>query len=574
MRLPGAAALPRGISMTQFDYRKYRPYRPITLPDRRWPDANIERAPDWCSVDLRDGNQALVQPMSVMKKLDLFKLLVELGFKEIEIGFPSASQTEFDFARRLIEQGLIPDDVTVQVLTQARRELIERTFESLRGAKRAIVHVYNSTSPVQREQVFKASREEVVAIAVNGARLLQVGAERYPGAEWTFQYSPESFSGTEPDYAVEVCNAVLDVWRPQNGRKVVVNLPATVEMTSPNVFADQVEYFCRHVHHREHIRVSLHTHNDRGCAVAAGELGLLAGADRVEGTLFGNGERTGNMDIVTMAMNLYSQGVDPRLDLADMGRVIDIYKRCTDMPVHARHPWAGDLVYAAFSGSHQDAIRKSMAFHREHALPHWAVAYLPIDPLDLGRRYEEVVRINSQSGKGGVALVLERDHGITLPKWLHPEVSRVVQAQADATGEEISSRQVLALFEKTFIGVPEGWKLQGYDLHSEAQRTHGTFRLAKTKGESALSGDGQGLIEALIDAINRRFGVAVTVVEFDDHAMAPGTEAKALASVTVEVGGRQASACCIDEDTSLASLQATLSAIGRAVQAKALREAI
>jgi 2-isopropylmalate synthase len=560
--------------MSQFDHSKYRAYRPIALPDRRWPERLIERAPDWCSVDLRDGNQALVQPMSVPKKLEMFALLVELGFKEIEIGFPSASQTEYDFARRLIEKNLIPDSVTVQVLTQARRELIDRTFEALRGVKRAVVHVYNSTSPVQREQVFKARKEEIVAIAVNGARQLKDIAARHPGTDWTFEYSPESFSGTETDYAIEVCNAVIGVWQPQQGQKVVINLPATVEMTTPNVFADQVEYFCRHVAQREHIRVSLHTHNDRGCAVAAAELGLLAGADRIEGTLFGNGERTGNMDIVTMAMNLYSQGIDPKLYLADMARIIEVYKRCTDMPVHPRHPWAGDLVYAAFSGSHQDAIRKSMTFHKDNALPHWTVAYLPIDPRDLGRRYEEVVRINSQSGKGGVALVLERDHGITLPKWLHPAVSKVVQQHADATGEEVSSRQIVALFEKEFVAIPDGWRLQGYDLHSEAQRTHGRFRLNNGGAELQISGDGQGLIEALVDAVSRRFGVAISVVEFDEHAMSPGTEAKALASVTIEAGGRQASACCIDEDTSLASLQAVLSAIGRALVAQAgLRQA-
>lgn len=552
--------------MPTFDHSKYRPYRPIRLPDRTWPDRAIERAPDWCSVDLRDGNQALVQPMSVEKKLEMFDLLVEIGFKEIEIGFPSASQTEFAFARRLIDERRIQDSVRVQVLTQARPELIERTFEALRGVRRAIVHVYNSTSPVQREQVFKASKADIIAIAVNGARLLHEHAMRHPDAEWTFEYSPESFSGTEPEYAVEVCNAVLDVWQPQNGRGVVINLPATVEMTSPNVFADQVEYFCRHVAHREHIRVSLHTHNDRGCAIAASELGLMAGADRIEGTLFGNGERTGNMDIVTMAMNFYSQGIDPKLDFENMARVIEIYKRCTDMPVHPRHPWAGDLVYAAFSGSHQDAIRKSMAFHHEHDLPHWTVAYLPIDPRDLGRRYEEVVRINSQSGKGGVALVLERDHGITLPKWLHPAISRVVQSEADASGEEVTSRRILALFESEFLAVPEGWWLQGYDLHSEAQRTHGSFRLGGGSGaDVTLKGEGQGLIEALVDALSKRFGSKVSVIDFDEHAMTPGTEAKALAAVTVEADGHRATACCIDEDTSLASLQATLSAVGRAL---------
>ena len=561
--------------MRQFDYTKYRAYRPITLSDREWPDRTLDAAPDWCSVDLRDGNQALVQPMSVAKKLEMFRLLGDIGFREIEIGFPSASQTEYDFARRLIEQELIPESVTVQVLTQARRELIDRTFEALRGVKKSVVHVYNSTSPVQREQVFKASKEDIVQIAVNGARQLKECAEGYPDTEWIFEYSPESFSGTEPDYAVEVCNAVLDVWEPQNGRGVVINLPATVEMTTSNVFADQVEYFCRHVEHREHIRVSLHTHNDRGCAVAAAELGLMAGADRIEGTLFGNGERTGNMDIVTMAMNLYSQGVDPKLDFADMGRIIEVYKRCTDMPVHPRHPWAGDLVYAAFSGSHQDAIRKSIAFHREHGLPHWTVAYLPIDPRDLGRRYEEVVRINSQSGKGGVALVLERDHGIILPKWMHPLVSRVVQTKADESGEEISSKEILALFRQEFLTVPEGWGLEGYDLHSEAQSTHGSFRLARDGAAITVNGSGQGLLEALVDGVSRRFGVEISVVEFDEHAMAPGTEAKALASVTVETGGRQATACCIDEDTSLATLQATLSAIGRALGAQTgLRQAV
>jgi 2-isopropylmalate synthase len=433
--------------MSAFDHRKYQPYRPIAPRQRRWPDRVIERAPDWCSVDLRDGNQALPEPMSVDKKLELFALLVDIGFKEIEIGFPSASQTEFEFARQLIDRGSIPDSVTVQVLTQARRDLIERTFIALDGVKRATVHVYNSTSPAQREQVFGASKQEITQIAVDGARWIEELAARYSATEWSFQYSPESFSATEPEYAVEVCNAVIGVWAPHRGRNVIINLPATVEMSTPNVFADQIEYFCEHVDHRDHVRISLHTHNDRGCAVAAAELGLMAGADRIEGTLFGNGERTGNMDIVTMAMNLYSQGVDPELDFSNIARVIDIYTRCTAMPVHPRHPWAGELVYAAFSGSHQDAIRKSMAFHRVRGRSTWDVPYLPIDPRDLGRRYEEVVRINSQSGKGGVALVLERDHGIELPKSLQAEVGRIVQREADASGKEVSSQRILSLFE-------------------------------------------------------------------------------------------------------------------------------
>jgi 2-isopropylmalate synthase len=551
--------------MSSFDHRKYQPHRPQCGIQRTWPDREIAAAPDWCSVDLRDGNQALVHPMSVQKKLELFDLLVTIGFKEVEIGFPSASETELAFTRRLIESDLIPDSVTIQVLTQARKELIERTFAALAGVKRAIVHVYNSTSPVQRQQVFRASKAEIVEIAVNGARMLQEQAARYPQTEWTFQYSPESFSGTEPDFAVEICNAVIDVWQPQHGRPVIINLPATVEMTTPNVFADQVEYFCRNVAMREHVRVSLHTHNDRGCAVAAAELGVMAGADRIEGTLFGNGERTGNMDIVTMAMNLYSQGIDPKLDLSDIAHVIDVYRRCTDMPVHARHPWAGDLVYAAFSGSHQDAIRKSLAYHREHSLPHWDVAYLPIDPRDLGRRYEEVVRINSQSGKGGVALVLERDHGITVPAWMHPPISQVVQQQADAAGVEVSSRQVWDLFLSRFLTIPDGWQLSGYDLHSEAQHTKGEFRIGAGTNQLTITGAGQGLIEALADAVRAQFDIRVSVLAFDEHAMTPGTEAKAIASILLDVDGQQVAACCIDEDSSLATLQATLSAIGRSV---------
>jgi len=549
--------------MTRFDHTRYRPYRPVIDLKRTWPDQVLDAAPDWCSVDLRDGNQALVQPMSVAKKLELFDLLVEIGFKEIEIGFPSASQTELDFTRRLIDENRIPDDVTVQVLTQARKDLIDKTFAALEGIRRAIVHVYNSTSTVQREQVFKAGRKEIIEIAVNGARWLEEGAAKHPGTEWWFQYSPESFTGTEADYAVEVCDAVVDVWQPRQGRKVCINLPATVEMTSPNVFADQVEYFCTHVRDREHIRISLHTHNDRGCAVAASELGLMAGADRIEGTLFGNGERTGNMDILTMAMNFYSQGVDPKLDLSDIVRIIEVYERSTGMPVHQRHPWAGDLVYAAFSGSHQDAIRKSTTYHREHGLEHWNVAYLPIDPRDLGRRYEEVVRINSQSGKGGVAHVLERDHGIGLPQWMLPAVSQIVQRHADADGEEVSSRRVWELFESEFLAVPEGWQLAGYDLHVKDHQTRAQFRVVQDGVKHAIDGTGQGLIEALVDAVGKHFDVRIGVRDFDEHAMTPGTEAKAIASIMLDVDGETVAACCVDEDSSRATLQATLSAVGR-----------
>jgi 2-isopropylmalate synthase len=429
-----------------FRHQRYRPFHPLSLPDRTWPDRRMTQAPDWCSVDLRDGNQALVNPMSVARKLEMFTLLVELGFKEIEIGFPSAAEPERKFVRTLIEEDLIPEDVTVQVLTQARQALIDATFEALAGVRQASVHVYNSTSQVQREQVFRASRDEIRQLAVQGARWVLEASLRYPETNWTFQYSPESFSGTEPDFAVDVVNDVLEVWRPDRGQKVVVNLPATVEMTTPNVFADQVEWFCRHVHYRKDIRISLHTHNDRGCAVAAAEQGLLAGADRIEGTLFGNGERTGNMDVVTMAMNLYSQGIDPRLDFSDMSRVVELYRRVTGLDVHPRHPWAGDLVFAAFSGSHQDAIRKSMAYHRATQQDRWNVPYLPIDPEDIGRSYEEVVRINSQSGKGGVAHVLERDHGLLVDPALSRTLSAMVQKRAEQTGEEVSSQVILEIY--------------------------------------------------------------------------------------------------------------------------------
>ena len=405
--------------MSTFNHKKYRPFTPITKPGRRWPDKVIEQAPTWCSVDLRDGNQALIEPMSPGQKLDMFKLLVDVGFKEIEVGFPAASQTDFDFVRQLIEQDMVPDDVTIQVLTQAREHLIARSFESLKGARRAIMHLYNSTSTVQREQVFKKSSDEIKGIAVQGAKWVRDYAAKRTDTEWQFQYSPESFTGTELDYAVEVCDAVIDIWQPTPNNKTIINLPATVEVATPNVYADQIEFMCDRISRRDSVTISLHTHNDRGCGVAASELGVMAGAERIEGTLLGNGERTGNMDIVTMAMNIYSQGIDPQLDLSDMDRIINVVERCTQITVHPRHPYAGDLVFAAFSGSHQDAINKCLAIdERERSVngteTHWQVAYLPIDPRDVGRTYQEVIRINSQSGKGGVAYVLEQDYGLVL----------------------------------------------------------------------------------------------------------------------------------------------------------------
>jgi len=434
--------------MSQFDCRKYKAANPHPVVNRRWPDQVIDQAPHWCSVDLRDGNQALIEPMNVSQKEQLFHLLVKVGFKQIEVGFPAASQSDFDFVRHLIDASLIPDDVTIQVLTQARPALIQRTFEALSGSKKAIVHFYNSTSTVQRRDVFDLDCAGIKDIAIQAAQLIKEKAEGYPETQWTFEYSPESFTGTEQDFAVDVCNAVLDVFQPTVERPVIINLPATVETTTPNVFADRIECFSRHVHYRDAVVLSVHTHNDRGCAVAAAELAVMAGADRVEGTLLGNGERTGNMDIVTMAMNLYSQGIDPELDLSNMQEIVNCVQQCTQMTVHPRHPYAGDLVYTAFSGSHQDAINKGLMKRQKGDV--WDVAYLPIDPEDLGRSYQEVIRINSQSGKGGVSYVLAQDYGLHLPRWAQIEFSGVVQRWTERHGGEISSQQIWELFKSEY----------------------------------------------------------------------------------------------------------------------------
>ncbi|WP_019570806.1 2-isopropylmalate synthase [Thioalkalivibrio sp. ALE11] len=545
-----------------FDHTKYAPFPPIDKSDRRWPARRTTAAPRFCAVDLRDGNQALVHPMSVEQKMRFFEVLVDIGLKEIEIGFPAASQIDFDFTRRLVDEQRIPEGVYVQVLTQAREDLIARTFEALEGVPRAVVHVYNSTNPAQREQVFRMDRDGIRGIAENGARWVRDYAAKYPQTDWVFQYSPESFSTTELDYAVEVVDAVTAIWRPDQGQKVVINLPATVESATPNVFADQVEWFCDHVQHREHICVSLHTHNDRGTGVAAAELGLLAGADRLEGTLFGNGERTGNMDLVTVGMNLYSQGIDPTIDLSDMERLMEVYKECTDMPIHPRHPWAGELVYTAFSGSHQDAIRKGLAHYREHG-GYWNVPYLPIDPGDLGRRYEEVVRINSQSGKGGVTHVLERDYGIELPRWLAVEFARIVQQDAEASGEEVTSQRIHELFEKHYLAPVPGWDLVRYEMEKEGP----VVRLDATVGppgqETRLNGAGHGAVEALAEALHASRGVEVRVSHFDEHAVEAGTEARAMAAVDVSVDGERSVGVALGEDTTAATLQAVLNAAGR-----------
>ena len=547
--------------MSQYNHRKYTKIATVDKQDRRWPNKTIDIAPAWCSVDLRDGNQALIDPMTPPQKLEMFEMLVAVGFKQIEVGFPAASQTDFDFVRKLITEGRIPDDVTIQVLTQARKELIERTYESLQGAKRAIVHVYNSTSTVQREQVFKLSKDEIKQIAVDGARWVQEGADKQPATEWQFQYSPESFTGTEIDYAVEVCNAVIDVWQPTPQKKIILNLPATVEVATPNVYADQIEWFCDHVQQRDAVIVSLHTHNDRGCGVAASELGVLAGADRVEGTLLGNGERTGNMDIVTMAMNLYSAGVDPELDFSIMDRIINVVEKCTQLKVHPRHPYAGELVFAAFSGSHQDAINKCLAMYEEGST--WEVAYLPVDPRDLGRNYQEVIRINSQSGKGGVAYVLEQEHGIKMPRWLQVDFSPVVQGEAEKTEAEVSVEQIAELFNATYLNANTSMKLNGYQV-SRADSVDKFDALLDRNGEQmALSGEGRGVLEAFISALSEQLNKELVIIEYNEHTLGHDDGSEAMAYVQLSIDSKRVCGAGRSRDILGATLGAILNCVAR-----------
>ncbi|MET0101335.1 MAG: 2-isopropylmalate synthase [Sedimenticola sp.] len=547
--------------MKTFDHSKYRPAPAVVLNNRQWPDRVIEKAPVWASVDLRDGNQALLEPMNVEQKRRLWDLLVKLGFKEIEVGFPSASRPDYDFVRWLIDENRIPEDVTVQALVQAREDLIVRTFEALKGVKRAIVHVYNSTSTVQRERVFGKGRDGITAIARQGAELLRREAEKYPQTEWVFQYSPESFTGTEMDYAVEICEAVIDVWQPTPEQPCIINLPATVESATPNVFADQVEYFATHISRRDSIVLSVHAHNDRGCAVGASELALLAGADRVEGTLLGNGERTGNMDILTMAMNLYSQGVDPRLDLSSPDEIIQVVTECTGIPVHPRHPWVGELVYTAFSGSHQDAIRKCL--HQQQPDEPWQVAYLPIDPKDLGRDYQAVIRVNSQSGKGGVAFVLERDYGLNLPRWMQVELAQIVQAASEQQAGEIDSETIRDLFVENFVADRAPVVLGGYRLDRESHDVIEASVIIDGR-EQTIRGEGEGAISAFVDAWTRTSGQDLNVVDYSEHAIGEGTDAEAVAYVQINIDGRRVSGVSFDHDTVSASLKAVLSALNRA----------
>lgn len=550
--------------------KKYKPFEPIPLKERNWPNELIQSAPRWCSVDLRDGNQALIEPMGHERKKRMFKLLCDLGFKEIEVGFPAASETDFEFVRWLIEEKKIPSDVTIQVLTQARDHIIERTFESLKGASQAIVHFYNSTSTLQRKVVFDQDKEGVKKIATDGASLVKKLALANPETKWSFEYSPESFTGTELDYAAEVCDAVVDILKDVSSEKIIINLPATVEMATPNVYGDQIEWMNKNLKHRESISLSLHPHNDRGTAVAASEFGLMAGADRVEGTLFGNGERTGNVDIVTIALNLLTQGIDPGLNFSDINAVIREVEYCNQLPVHPRHPYAGDLVFTAFSGSHQDAIKKGLNALQKSNNPEWEVPYLPIDPADLGRSYEAVVRINSQSGKGGIAFILEKDHGVSLPRRLQINLSEKVQKVADETGKEVMSRDIWKVFEKNYIAVEGKLELINYALSSTEDSggntsDHVEITLKDEKDELNLSGVGGGPIEAFVSAVNNYFSTSITVSDYHQHSVTSGADAKAAAFIELTQEGQNEWGAGIDGNTVKASFQAIVAGLNKLI---------
>ena len=548
---------------------KYPAFAQVPMADRQWPSQILSKSPIWCSVDLRDGNQALIEPMGSERKLRMFDLLVAIGFKQIEIGFPAASQTDFDFVRQLIEERRVPEDVTLQVLTQARRPLIERTFESLSGCHSAILHLYNSTSELQRRVVFQQDKAGIKQIAVDGAEIVAEFAAKQTDTAWQFEYSPESFTGTELPYAVEVCDAVTAIWQPTPDNPTILNLPATVEMSMPNVHADQIEWFCKHVQNRDSLCISLHPHNDRGCAVAATELGLLAGGDRVEGTLFGNGERTGNVDIVTLALNLYTQGVDPKLDFSDIYEVMRTVEHCNQLPVHPRHPYAGELVFTAFSGSHQDAIKKGFAAMRKSNLPKWEVPYLPIDPVDLGRTYEAVIRVNSQSGKGGVAFILERDHGLELPRRMQMEFSQVVQEISENTGKEVDSETIRDAFDQTFL---QATMPLSFVRHSSAQDEQDesirtlTAVVTFNGVEHEIAGRGNGPIDAFVNALKMHFSVDFRVVDYHQHATGGGADAQSACYFEIQAGkGATRYGAALNSNIVSASLMAVCSAFNRAV---------
>lgn len=550
--------------------KKYKPFEPaVVLKDRTWPDQKISKAPHWCSVDLRDGNQALILPMNINEKISFFKLLVEVGFKEIEVGFPSASEIEYRFLRRLIEENLIPEDVTIQVLTQARSHLIEKTFEALKGARRAILHMYNSTSELQRRVVFRMDKKDIKKLAVDGIALVSEYANKSE-ADITLEYSPESFSGTETDYALEVCEAVVETWKaggPKNKNKVILNLPATVEMYTPNVYADQIEWFSRNIKERQDVSISIHAHNDRGTAVAATELALMAGADRVEGTLFGNGERTGNVDILTLAMNMFSQGIDPQLDFHDMNHIIETAENLTKIPVHIRHPYAGELVYTAFSGSHQDAINKGISARKAANKEHWEIPYLPIDPEDVGRNYEAIIRINSQSGKGGIAYVLENSFGFSLPKKMHAELSPLVQAVAEQRNEEILPEKIFEIFSKEYLTSETPYKFIGFQhsgIDAKSKEIECTVEFEYRGEVKKVSSRGNGPIDACKRALMDSGVGEFSIENYTEHSLSSGSDAQAVAYIEIHFGGKNYFGVGIDSNIEIASIRALFSAINRA----------
>jgi len=568
--------------MPTHKYRAFHEQIRVDLPDRTWPDQRITTAPRWCAVDLRDGNQALIDPMSPERKRIMFELLVSMGYKEIEVGFPSASQTDFDFVRQLIEEDLIPDDVTIQVLTQSREHLIARTYEAIAGAKQAIVHLYNSTSIVQREVVFRTDKQGVIDIALEGARLCREFEKRIPETTVYYEYSPESYTGTELEFAVDVCNQVLDVFEPTPERKVIINLPATVEMATPNVYADSIEWMSRHLNHRENVILSLHPHNDRGTAVAAAELGYMAGADRIEGCLFGNGERTGNVDLVALGVNMLTQGIDPQIDFSDIDQIKRTVEYCNQLPVPERSPWAGDLVFTAFSGSHQDAIKKGFEAMEARAAAQgvsvdeieWAVPYLPIDPKDLGRSYEAVIRVNSQSGKGGVAYLLKSDHALDLPRRLQIEFSGVVQAKTDAEGGEVTSDEIWAIFTDEYLPTTVADERWGrFELLSTSTRSDMSgdvfldVTLRDGDREFAASGQGNGPVAAFLEIV-RAQGFDVTLYDYVEHALSAGGDAQAAAYVELQVDGERLWGVGMDGDISTASLKAIVSGVNRAIRTR------
>lgn len=548
------------------NFEKYKPYKAMDMPNRKWPNNVITKAPIWCSVDLRDGNQALEIPMNLNQKIEFFKFLVKIGFKEIEVGFPAASDTEYEFTRALIENNLIPDDVTIQVLTQAREHIIAKTYEALKGVKKAIVHLYNSTSTLQREVVFKKDKQQIIELAVFGAKLVKEFAEKENRDSFKFEYSPESFTGTEMDYAVEICNAVIDIWQPDKNNKVIINLPSTVEMSTPNVYADQIEFVGSNLKSRENIILSLHTHNDRGCAVAASELGILAGADRIEGTLFGNGERTGNADILTIGMNLFSQGIDPELDFSNINSIRNIYETNTGMEISKRHPYAGDLVYTAFSGSHQDAIKKGMDRYRLQQVKYWEIPYLPIDPMDVGCSYDPIIRINSQSGKGGLAYILEREYGLKLPKAIQQQFSTIITKLSDKAHSDLSPETIYNTFKKEYVNIQTPLKLINYKTVLGETEDSVTIKaiLILNKKEIEIESIGNGPLDALSNGLKSHLNISYELISYDEHSLDRGSHSRAICYIQIRDNDDvDYLGAGVDKNINTASINALISVINK-----------